>query len=225
MLKFITEEYLKDSYRKEAFIEFELKADERLTPGGRQYLLDKGIKINSNLPTNNKYTNNKNTFDEKKKLKKEEIKTETVNIEEAKCCEDLKVKKILYKFKALETLFLSSASEMVSADIKIAQKIVDLGRRIKNIREYVEGTCDVEIINPKNSNEHIDSLEITDVYIHLKNSKQILSLYYLYCKLQEFKYEVSLDLKGQDNLDKILNGLYEIENSLSGIIKVEAGES
>ena len=53
MLKFITEEYLKDLYRKEPFINFDLKTNERLTPGGRQYLLDKGIKMNSNLPTDN----------------------------------------------------------------------------------------------------------------------------------------------------------------------------
>ena len=63
MLKFITEEYLKDLYRKEPFINFDLKTNERLTPGGRQYLLDKGIKMNSNLPTDNQEA-----------LKKQEIK-------------------------------------------------------------------------------------------------------------------------------------------------------
>ena len=54
MFRFITEDYLKDLYRKEPFKEFKLNENEKLTPGGRQYLLDKGIKINSNLPTDSK---------------------------------------------------------------------------------------------------------------------------------------------------------------------------
>lgn len=208
MLKFITEDYLKDSYRKEPFTDFDLKVDERLTPGGRQYLLDKGIKINSNLPTDNKNI-----------LKKQEA-----NEEKIKSNEDLKQKKLLYKLKALEVLFLSSASEMLSEDIKLTQKIVDLGRHIKGIREFIEGTCELAIINPKNSYENFADIEITDVYIHLKNSKEILNLYYLFCKLEEFKYEIILDFEKSDILDKILENVYEIESTLSGIIKKEAGE-
>lgn len=45
MLKFITEDYLRDLYKKEAFECFQVCEDQRLTPGGRQYLLDKKIEI------------------------------------------------------------------------------------------------------------------------------------------------------------------------------------
>lgn len=45
MLKFITEEYLRELYRKEPFKCFQIEQNQRLTPGGRQYLLDKKIKI------------------------------------------------------------------------------------------------------------------------------------------------------------------------------------
>ncbi|MCQ8212686.1 hypothetical protein NON08_09160 [Cetobacterium somerae] len=45
MLKFITEEYLRDLYKKEPFQNFQIKEDQRLTPGGRQYLLDRKIEI------------------------------------------------------------------------------------------------------------------------------------------------------------------------------------
>ena len=208
MLKFITEEYLKDLYRKEPFTNFDLKTDERLTPGGRQYLLDKGIKMNSNLPTDNQEA-----------LKKQDVKAEKI-----KSDENLKEKKLLYKLKALEALFLSSASEMLNQDIKLTQKIIDLGRHIKGIREFIEGTCELEITTPKNSNKNFTDIEVTDVYIHLENSKELLNLYYLFCKLEEFKYEVILDFEGAEALEGILKNIYEIEVTLSGMIKKEAGE-
>lgn len=45
MLKFITEEDLRALYRKEAFDFYQVSENQRLTPGGRQYLLDKKIEI------------------------------------------------------------------------------------------------------------------------------------------------------------------------------------
>lgn len=208
MLKFITEEYLKDLYRKEPFTNFHLKTDERLTPGGRQYLLDKGIKMYSNLPTDNK----------------EVLEKQDVEVEKIKSYENLKKKKLLYKLKALEAVFLSSASEMLNEDIKLTQKIIDLGRYIKGIRDFIEGTCKLEITNPKNSNKNFTDIEITDVYIHLENSKELLILYYLFCKLEEFKYEVILGFEESEILECILQNIYEIEATLSGMIKIEAGE-
>ena len=45
MLKFITEEYLRELYRKEPFECFQIEQNQRLTPGGRQYLLDRKVRI------------------------------------------------------------------------------------------------------------------------------------------------------------------------------------
>jgi len=45
MMKFITEEYLRDLYKKEPFSIYELNQGERLTPGAREYLSDRGIKM------------------------------------------------------------------------------------------------------------------------------------------------------------------------------------
>ncbi len=41
-MRFITENELRDLYRQEHFTSFTLQTNERLTPGGRQYLLDHG---------------------------------------------------------------------------------------------------------------------------------------------------------------------------------------
>ena len=45
MLKFITEQYLREIYKKTPFEIFKLEKEQRLTPGGRQFLVDKRIKV------------------------------------------------------------------------------------------------------------------------------------------------------------------------------------
>ncbi|MEG0297381.1 MAG: hypothetical protein RR620_11735 [Clostridium sp.] len=204
MLKFITEDYLKDLYRKGSFESYNLNSDERLTPGGRQYLLDKGIKINSNLPT-----------DSNKSFKKEEVKE---NIKD-----NIKDKKLICEFKSLEVLFLKAASEILNNDLKLAQKVVDLGRYLKGAREFVEKKCELETINPKNCDVNFCEFEVTDIYMNLKNSKEIFNLYFLHCKLEEFKYEITLEYKEESYSEEILKNIIQIGNILSGMIKEEVG--
>lgn len=203
MFRFITEDYLKDLYRKEPFKEFKLNENEKLTPGGRQYLLDKGIKINSNLPTDSK---------------KEEKRNET-SIEESKK-DSYKI--ITYKCKAIEASFLESASKIINEDLNLAQMFIDLGREIKNIREFTEGKIKLES-NPKICDFCNEEIEITDVYIYLKNSKQILNLYILLCKLNEFKYDLLEKYENDELVKDILFNLENIINILSMTISKEIG--
>ena len=42
-MKFITEEDLRDLYKKQPFTDYDLKEGERLTPGARQFLVDRGV--------------------------------------------------------------------------------------------------------------------------------------------------------------------------------------
>lgn len=203
MFRFITEDYLKDLYRNEPFKEFKLNENEKLTPGGRQYLLDKGIKINSNLPTDSK---------------KEEKIDETLIDENNK----YGYKTITYKCKSIEASFLESASKIINEDLNLAQKLIDLGREIKNIREFTEGKTKLES-NPKICDFYNEEIEITDVYIHLKNSKQILNLYILLCKLNEFKYYLLEKYENDELVKEILINLENIINILSMTISKEIG--
>ncbi|MEG2936611.1 MAG: cobalamin adenosyltransferase, partial [Clostridium sp.] len=49
MMKFITEEYLRDLFRKEPFDTYKLNEGQRLTPGARQYLSDKRIELQDDV--------------------------------------------------------------------------------------------------------------------------------------------------------------------------------
>ena len=212
MPKFITEEHLKDLYRNEPFQSFALQDDERLTPGGRQYLLDKGIKINSNLPTDNQ-----------RKLVKQDIRDKDSKINESSDYQ-LNKNKMICEIRSLEALFLQTSIKLFNYNIKLTQNIVDLGRYIKLIREFIEGTKELEVINTDNLEKEFNSIELTDIYIHLKNSEELLSLYYLFCKLEELKYEIMIDLKERDVLDTVLKYINYVELTLSEMIKKEAGE-
>lgn len=203
MLRFITEDYLKDLYRKEPFKEFKLREDQRLTPGGRQYLLDKGIKINSNLPTDSK---------------KEEVKEEVLIDLDKKDSHKI----VTYKLKSIEASFLEAASKIINEDLKLSQKLIDLEREIKNLREFTEGKTKLESINPKVCDFESTEIEITDVYIHLKECKKILNLYILLCKLNEFKYYL-LEIEEDEIVLVIKNNLEDIIKELSMTISMEIG--
>ena len=55
-MKFITEEDLRDLYRKEPFTAYALEPESRLTPGARQFLSDRGINMQSDAPAARKDT-------------------------------------------------------------------------------------------------------------------------------------------------------------------------
>ena len=50
IMKFITEDDLRDLYKKEPFMDYDLQPGERLTPGARQFLLDRGINLYDDDP-------------------------------------------------------------------------------------------------------------------------------------------------------------------------------
>lgn len=114
MLKFITEEYLRDLYRKEPFDSFQITEEEKLTPGGRQYLLDKKIEINTCGKKNEKVDLNKNVE-----------------------------KKHIYKLKSIDMEIYSLVSELLYRNIKTAHNMLEAGEILKNITSTLEGKTEL----------------------------------------------------------------------------------
>ena len=113
MMKFITEEYLRDLYRKEPFDTYKLQQGQRLTPGAAQYLSDRRIKLNDDALNSNKNVS--------KIVQVEKVETvkETVNV-------DFNInlnKKLCYKLKSMEAVFLVTGSEILKDDIILAQML------------------------------------------------------------------------------------------------------
>jgi ethanolamine utilization cobalamin adenosyltransferase len=222
MIKFITEEYLRDLYRKEPFNTYKLQQGQRLTPGAAQYLSDKRIKmINDDSKANE--NNQVKAVKQVETIKQEENGNSNLNL-------DLNLKKKLCcKLKSIEATFLVTSSEILREDIILAQNIISLGRKISNIRNVVEGKGTLEPIycrectgmNSLNfTTELEDCFEITEFHMQLDKSSAILKIHVLRCALRELHFEIIDTYKNDDDdlKDRIMKNINSIINSLSQFI-------
>lgn len=182
-MKFITEEYLRKEFQKSKFDIFEISENERLTPGGRQYLSDKKIQI-LNIQT---------------KKTSEKIEIPTPSTKEKKIN-----KKILYKLKFIEVFYSTLVIENLEKNIKLAQRILDICKEISQLRKKYETGFYLKNIEVKERYSSVDS-EIPDIYIH---SKVGIELY----KLKALLYDIFM-LKEMifDEDDKNIGLISEIE--------------
>ncbi|WP_461615638.1 cobalamin adenosyltransferase [Clostridium sp. Marseille-QA1073] len=218
MMKFITEEYLRDLYRKEPFDTYKLQQGQRLTPGAAQYLSDRRIKMNDALKSNKNVS---------KSNQAETIK-ETVNNNS-----NLN-KKLCYKLKSMEAVFLVTGSEILKDDIILAQNVINLGKKISNIRNVVNGEGVLETIHCKEctfmnssnfTTELEDCFEITEFHMQLEKSNAILKMHTLRCALGELQFEIIENFKSDDEIlkNRIIENVNSIINSLSQLICLAVG--
>lgn len=211
-MKFITEEYLRDLYKKEPFNTYELNQGERLTPGASQYLSDRGIKMLNEVSFNNKKT------PEVKQLKTLPVRNNNNN-----------KKKLCYKLRSIEAVFLVTSSDILKEDIILAQNIIALGKKVTNIRKFIEEKSELEIlscqectgINSANFYDDIDDcFELTEFYMQLEKNIEILKLHTLRCVLHELKPYVFEAYEDNDNNlgDDVIKNINSIINSISQMI-------
>lgn len=215
MIKFITEEYLRDLYRKEPFNTYKLQQGQRLTPGAAQYLSDKRIKITDDSKPKEK--NQTKAVKEVESVKEEE--NSNLILKKKLCC----------KLKSIEAAFLVTSSEILKGDIVLAQNIITLGRKISNIRNVVSGMGTLEPIYCKEctginslnfTTELQDCFEITEFHMQLEKGTAILKLHTLRCALRELQFEIMDTYQNDDDSlkNKIDENLNSIINSLSQLI-------
>lgn len=211
-MKFITEEDLRNLYRKEPFTTYEIEEGVRLTPGARQFLADRGINKFDNGPSKKKSTEN---------IKQPSVPPERKN--------NWKKKKLHSKMKSMEALFLLTGEELLNGDENLAQRVIDLGKQFSNIKNAVQGKgssenlCCQECtgINVDNFSDDLDDcFEITDLHIQLKKGRKIIILHKLRCALRELEpfvlelYEGSNDEMCKDVMGKV----NQVVNTLSQMI-------
>lgn len=207
MLKFITEQILRESYKNKPFETFKVESNERLTPGGRQYLIDKKVKIVV-----------------EKEYPKEEINKDKINeklIEKNEIDKNIKVKKvekiIFYKLKSIEALLFSLVSESIKCNMILAQKILEISRELRDFnKSYKRGRLvEFKIIFQKIEDK---SLENYDIYIHNKNAIEIFklqSILYEICFLEEIIFR-EREAVEEENI--FINNLKYFEGKILGII-------
>jgi len=210
-MKFITEIDLWDLYRKEPFTTYDIEPGTRLTPGARQFLIDRGIK----------------KFDDGSYAKKKQpsVLPESEN--------NWKKKKLYTKMKSMEALFLITEEELLSRDALLAQRVINLGRRFTNIRKALEGKGSIENlsceectgINSNNFSYDLDDcFDITDFHMQLERGRDIIILHKLRSALREIEpavlelYEDSRYENEKELCKDVIEKVNQIINTLSQII-------
>lgn len=216
-MKFITEDELRYLYRKEPFTTYEPEPGTRLTPGARQFLLDRGI----------------NMYDEEKKtpIIKESLTQEICcpsanpnhNGGGNKASEEAEVsaapevkpakkwnwrtKMVKTKLASVEAEFLKTEMVLLEGDVMMAQTLSCLSKQFSSIRHMVEGKgtamnlpCkECSGISCENFCEDMeDCFEITEFHVHLEKGKEILALHQLRCALREIEPVMLQAFEGND---------------------------
>lgn len=205
-MKYITEEDLRDLYKKEPFTDYGLEPGARLTPGARQFLMDRGISMVNNA----------------------DVKLETPATEKKDACKD---KKLYSRMKSIDALFLVTEEELLSRDVYLAQSVIKLGKQFCNIKNTIKNKAQVENlscnectgINKNNFSDDLDDcFEISEFHIQLEKGREIVVLHRLRCALNEIKPIILELYEGSDDeiglCEDIIGKVDQIVNSLSQLI-------
>ncbi len=217
-MKFITESYLRDLYKKEPFTAYELGLETRLTPGGRQFLTDRGIKL----------------LDSSTKKKPGETKQRAEELQENKM--DWKKLQFHSRMKSIEALFLLTCEELLGRDVCLAHSVVKLYKQFSSINSAVKthGTVENLICNEcagikecNFSSNLGDCFEITDFHMQLEKGREILILHRLRSSLQEIEpiMQELCDSSKDETMwyEDMIGKVNQIINSLSQCIHLAVG--
>jgi len=188
-VKFITEDVLRMEYRKEPFVSYEIKKDIRLTPGARQFLLDKQVEI----------TDEREIFIKEGKAK---VSKKTKQVDADKDGMHL-----------IRAIFLKTGSELLSSDVWMAQEVFALEQHLAAISktDFVSDLKCSPCTGIQEQNFHMsmdDCFEITGFHIQLEKGQIISGLHYLRCLLRE--EEVKSAGVRKDEVNRVINHLSQL---------------
>ena len=242
-MKYITEADLRDLYRASPFTMYEAEPGTRLTPGARQFLGDRGIRVLDEMVSAKRFGDN--GTEGKKPLyfwRQEERMAESKNAgaagaaasldspEPADECREPKglnrssEKMMLQnRLKSAQAFFLESGLQFKEHDVLLAQRIFVMERCLAGL------TMDEEIsllpcqactgICPDNFSEDMkDCFEITSFHVQSDRGMDIIRLHRMRCLLRELAPAVEQELGAGKirELHQVINGLSQLICQLFG---------
>jgi len=220
-MKFITEEELRDIYKKEPFTNYELLPETRLTPGARQFLTDRGIDLYGvGISTDKPVV----ARDQESSMQMKEVPKSTDR-------NHWKMKKLINRLKSVDSLFLLLSEETIERDVFLAQDILKLGKQFSTIGQEIQSKGKAEKIFHKEcngicfnncNNELEDCFDITELHMRLEKGREILKLHQLRCAIREVEPIVREVYEGNEKehlrCEEIIGQVNEVINCLSQMI-------
>jgi len=218
-MKFITEEDLRDLYKREPFTHYDIEPGTRITPGARQFLADRGINMFDDIPK---------TAGNASKGGKYSAPDERIK--------NLCAARLRSRLRYMEALFLETAEELLPRDVLISQRLIGLGRNICGVGNALTGgdpATETECqsctgINESNCCENMeDCFAITEFHIQLEKGKEIAAMHRLRCALREIELD-ALEYfaghgAGSDKCDETVGKINKVINTLSQMICLAVG--
>lgn len=213
-MKFITEEDLRLRYRKEQFTEYEPEQGTRLTPGARQFLSDRGIRIPLENSMRNLSSMEANPITEPDRTRSNDVNCERIS-------ESIHEMWRL-KLKALQAEFLQAGSDLMQNDVLTAGEVFNLERCLAQIGQDKNDWSDwktlcppCESIGPENSGLLMDDcFEVTGFHAQSPSGKSLIKLHVLRCSLREL--EAQLPEEKKEMAHYIINHLSQMICHLFG---------
>lgn len=191
-MKFITEDDLRILFKKEPFAVYDLPAGTRLTPGARQFLVDRKVTISDEPVTAKRKTG-------KSAEKKDEAPKTGV-------CQD----HFLLKRKTLQAQFLEAGLALLNRDVLLAEQVFDLERKLSSAgkegqeKEFAFEPCTG--FHKNNIHEPLeDCFEITGFHAQSEKGREIVLLHRLRCSVRELAAEA-----GDERLNPVINRLSQM---------------
>lgn len=177
-MKFITEMELRDLYKTRPFSTFALHPDTKITPGARQFLVDRRVALISAHSI-------------------EEARLGTEISEQAEVRESWCTLRLHSKMQSLESLFLLAAAELFhSGKTDLSEEVVALGRCFQKVRNSEKKQTDLENIEfwgmpeaelRKHAAEMENCFDVTEEHIITAAGKELTLLNYLRASLSELE--------------------------------------
>ncbi len=191
-MKFITEDDLRILFRREPFTSYDLPKGARLTPGGRQFLVDKKISF----------------FDDPMSGKRRTPKPEEKKEETPK--QEMSSQLLLLKRKTLQAQFLEAGLSLMERDVLLAEQVFDLERRLSFLGKESTGkenefqSCTG--FNQDNFHKPLeDCFEITGFHAQSEKGREIVLLHRLRCSVRELAAEA-----GDESFNPVINRLSQM---------------
>lgn len=186
-MKFITEMELRDLYKIDPFSTYVLEPDTKITPGARQFLMDRGVKL---LLEQDKQDKTGRRVDLPLSNRANNSRANPVQEQHNWC-----VLRLRSRLDCIESLFQVAAADLFnSGDAALAEEVMQLGKYVQSVKnaerdqaapdkiEFWEWS-ETEIKNCSQSLEKF--LDIHNSYVQLQNGKTITQLNHLRVSLQE----------------------------------------
>ena len=208
-MRFITEEDLRQRFRRERFTEYEPEAGTRLTPGARQFLSDRGIRL-TETENGVRPGNGQTGFGKKEagsSLKQNEQPKETEAEERsqgAHPAEELPCWQL--ELGNLQADFLQAGLDLQREDVLVSKEIFELERNLARLasgEEMAEGERRWEMlcpactgIGPENCRKCLaDCFEITVFHALSPNGRVVIRRHALRRRLRMLERELPDDRK------------------------------